>query len=61
MRDFLAQQIQDKNQREKDDRDNINQQAQMWHLDKQNWDDEEKRLRDRINGINRSNQDYLIN
>ena len=61
MRDFLAQQIKDKNQREKEDRDNINQQAKMWELDKQNWDDEERRLKNRINDINRSNQEYLIN
>lgn len=61
MRDFLAQQIKDKNQREQEDRDNINQQAKMWELDKQNWDDEERRLKNRINDINRSNQEYLIN
>ena len=52
MRYFLAKQVQEKEDREKNDKDNINQQAEMWNLDKENYDIEEKRLRDRINKIN---------
>ena len=52
MRNFLAQQIKEKEDREKRDKANIDQQAQMWDLDKRNYDDEEKRLKDRINKIN---------
>jgi len=31
----------------------------MWSLDKQNWDLEEKRLKDRINKINADNAAFL--
>jgi hypothetical protein len=32
----------------------------MWNIDKQNYEEEEKRLRDRINNINKDNADYLM-
>ena len=59
MRQFLARQVQEKKARETDDKDNIAQQAQMWNLDKENYDQEEKRLRERINKINHDNASYL--
>jgi hypothetical protein len=34
MRDFLAQQMAEKKAREMNDKENINQQAQMWNIDK---------------------------
>ena len=43
MREYLAQQVLEKAEREKEDKANINQQAKMWQLDKQNYDEEEKR------------------
>lgn len=33
----------------------------MWDLDKRNYDDEEKRLREKINKINQDNAQYLLN
>jgi len=56
MRDFLALQMQEKKAREEADKANIDQQATMWNLDKRNYDDEEKRLKDRIGKINQDNQ-----
>jgi len=32
----------------------------MWAQDKINWDEEERRLRSRINKINSDNQNYLM-
>jgi len=32
----------------------------MWNIDKENYEEEEKRLRDRINRINHDNADYLM-
>jgi hypothetical protein len=52
MREFLARQMAEKRDREKNDKENINQQAQMWNIDKKNYEEEEKRLRDRISRIN---------
>ena len=59
MRAFLADQVRDKQNREKADKENINQQAQMWSLDKQNWELEEKRLKERINKIQMDNAAFL--
>lgn len=33
----------------------------MWELDKKNYDEEEKRLKQRINKINKDNSSYLMN
>ena len=60
MRKFLEQQCLEKKERERNDKENINQQAEMWNLDKQNYDMEEKRLRERINKINHDNQQFLL-
>lgn len=32
----------------------------MWDIDKKNYEQEEKRLRDRINKINKDNADFLL-
>ena len=60
MREYLAQQVLEKAEREKGDKANIDQQAKMWSLDKQNYDEEEKRLKQRINKINSDNASYLM-
>lgn len=60
MRQFLAKQVHEKEMREKGDKDNINQQAEMWSLDKDNYELEEKRLKERINKINHDNAQFLL-
>ena len=60
MRDFLAQQMADKRRREEEERSNIDAQANMWNLDKKNWEVEESRLKARIDKINKENQDFLL-
>ena len=60
MRVFLAQQVEEKKKRENDEKSNIDQQAQIWNVDKQNWDAEEGRLKNRITQINHDNQNYLL-
>lgn len=59
MRVFLAQQIDEKKKRENDEKSNIDMQARMWQTDKENWEEEDKRLKTRISQINRDNQEYL--
>lgn len=61
MRNFLSQQVTEKASREKNDKENIDQQARMWELDKKNYEEEEKRLKERINKINMDNSQYLQN
>ena len=60
MRVFLAQQVEEKKKRENDEKSNIDQQASIWNVDKQNWDAEEGRLKNRITQINHDNQNYLL-
>ena len=60
MRRFLAQQVAEKKQREQDEKSNLDMQATMWETDKKNWEEEEKRLKSRIDKINRENQEYLV-
>ena len=60
MRDFLSKQVAEKRERERNDKENIDQQAQMWSLDKKNYEEEEKRLRDRIGQINKDNASFLL-
>ena len=59
MRSFLAQEMQEKQRRENEEKSNIDMQAKMWQTDKENWEEEEKRLKNRIDKINRDNQEYL--
>jgi hypothetical protein len=61
MRAFLAQQMNEKAERERIDKENIDQQAKMWELDKKNYEEEERRLRERISKINKDNSEYLMN
>ena len=60
MRSYLAAQVQEKQEREKNDKENINQQAQMWAIDKQNYQLEEQRLKEKIDKIKMDNQAYLL-
>ena len=53
--------MQEKKERERQDKANIDQQAVMWDLDKKNYDEEERRLKQRIGKINSDNQSYLLN
>lgn len=50
----------EKRNRENDEKSNIDMQAKMWQTDKENWEEEEKRLKNRISKINRDNQSYLM-
>ena len=45
-----------KKERENDERRNIDEQAMMWRTDKENYEEEERRVKERINKINRDNQ-----
>jgi hypothetical protein len=45
----------EKQRRENDEKSNIDMQAKMWETDKHNWEEEERRLKNRINKINRDN------
>jgi len=59
MRSFLSDQVKEKQARERADKENIGQQAQMWNLDKQNWELEEKRLKDKMSKIQMDNAAFL--
>ena len=50
----------EKKQREDEERSNIDAQANMWNMDKKNWEVEESRLKARIDKINKENQDFLL-
>lgn len=60
MRQYLSAQVQEKHEREKNDKENISQQAQMWAIDKQNYQLEEQRLKEKIDRIKMDNQAYLL-
>ena len=60
MRIFLNQQMAEKKSREQEEKANIDVQASMWHQDKQNYDEEERRLKQRIKNINKDNASYLM-
>lgn len=60
MRQFLAQQVEEKKKREQDEKSNIDHQAKMWQTDKSNWEEEDKRLKSRIQEINKDNKEYLM-
>ena len=50
----------EKKQREQDEKANIDIQAKMWDQDKKNYDEEERRLKERIKAINKDNASYLM-
>ena len=60
MRSFLRSQMNAKKERENDERRNIDEQAMMWRTDKENYEEEERRVKERINKINRDNQQFLF-
>ncbi len=59
MRDFLAKQMDEKKRREHLERNLNGEQASMWKQDQQNYHEEERRLNDKINKINKENADFL--
>ena len=59
MRDYLAKQMEDKRNRELAEKALNDEQANMWHKDFKNYSEEERRLHEKINKINKDNQDYL--
>jgi len=61
MRKLLAQQMEEKRQREAMDKADNDQQAEIWRKDKENYELEEQRLNDKIKKINVDNQTFLQN
>jgi len=59
MRDFLARQMNEKKMRERIEKELNDEQAFMWARDKENYEQEEKRLADKIKNINHDNADFL--
>lgn len=59
MKQILDRQIQEKKEREEIEKANLDAQAKMWELDKQNHEEEQRRLREKINKINKENADFL--
>ena len=52
--------MREKKEREDIEKDNLNNQAKMWEVDRQNYKEEEKRLKDKIDKINKENADFLM-
>lgn len=59
MRDFLYKQMDEKKNREQMEKALNDEQAVMWHQDKQNYEEEERRLNDKIKKINKDNESFL--
>ena len=59
MRDFLARQMEEKKHRENMEKNLNSEQAHMWKQDQTNYHEEERRLNDKINKINKENADFL--
>lgn len=59
MRDFLAKQMDEKKHRENLEKELNDEQAVMWKQDHRNYNEEERRLNDKINKINKENADFL--
>jgi len=59
MRDFLARQMNEKKMRERIEKELNDEQAFMWARDKENYEQEEKRLNDKIKKINDENAQFL--
>ena len=59
MRDFLAKQMNEKKHREDMEKALNDEQAVMWKQDYRNYNEEERRLNDKINKINKENADFL--
>ena len=59
MRDYLAKQMQEKHSRETVEKKLNNEQANMWQQDFKNYSEEERRLNEKIEKINKDNQEFL--
>ena len=59
MRDYLAKQMEEKRLRELQEKALNDEQANMWNKDFKNYSEEERRLHDKINKINKDNQEFL--
>ena len=59
MRALLAKQMDEKNKREAKMKGHIDEQAMIWSRDKTNYENEEKRLADKIKKINEDNAAFL--
>ena len=59
MRDFLNKQMDEKKHRENLEKALNDEQASMWKQDQRNYTEEERRLMDKINKINKDNADFL--
>jgi len=59
MRMYLARQMNEKKMRERIEKELNDEQAFMWARDKENYEQEEKRLADKIKNINNDNADFL--
>ena len=59
MRNFLAKQMEEKKHRERLEKALNDEQAVMWGQDLRNYTEEERRLHDKINKINKENADFL--
>jgi hypothetical protein len=51
--------MQDKNNRENLEKALNDEQANMWRIDKENYEEEERRLNEKIRQINMENADFL--
>jgi len=59
MREFLGKQMDEKKHRENLEKALNDEQATMWKQDQRNYTEEERRLNDKINKINKENADFL--
>lgn len=59
MRELLNRQMQEKKQREQAEKAHNDEQAMIWKRDKENYEEEERRLKRKIDAINADNCDFL--
>lgn len=59
MREFLNKQMDEKKHRENLEKALNDEQATMWKADQRNYNEEERRLNEKINKINKENADFL--
>ena len=60
MRDLLSRQMVEKNDRESRAKAHHDEQAQIWARDKSNYEEEERRLQNKIKNINKENASFLM-
>jgi hypothetical protein len=59
MREFLARQVEDKKKKEYIEKELNDEQATMWRKDRENYEQEEKRINDKVKKINKENAEFL--